>query len=238
MESNSSRRPSEARYAEEELLPLSGIQHFYFCERQWGLIHVERQWADNIRTTEGHHIHKKVDDPFFNESRGDVIITRSVPIASYKLGLQGIADVVEYRLSDEGLTLIGHEGRWKVKPVEYKRGKQKIDARDEVQLCAQAMCLEEMLNTTIESADFFYHKARSRTSVLLTIELRELVISLSEQMHDLFKKGITPHVEKGKPCRSCSLVNLCLPTVFKKRIPVERYIEQHIADIMISETKS
>jgi len=238
MVSNLSRRPNETRYADEEFLPLSGIQHFHFCERQWGLIHVERQWADNIKTTEGHHIHKKVDDPFYNESRGDVIITRSVPIASYKLGLNGIADVVEYKLSDEGLTLLGHEGRWKVKPVEYKRGKQKIDARDEVQLCAQAMCLEEMLDTNIESADFFYHKTRSRTSVLLTIELRELVISLSEQMHDLFKKGITPHVEKGKPCRSCSLVNLCLPTVFKKRIPVERYIEQHIADIMISETKS
>lgn len=221
------------RYADEELLSLSGIQHFSFCKRQWGLIHIERQWADDLRTTEGHHIHRKADDPFFDESRGDVITTRSVQLISYALGLQGVADVVEYTLSDKGVKLSDHDGLWQPSPVEYKRGKPKNYAWDEVQLCAQAICLEEMFDVQIERADFYYHEIRRRTPIELTDELRELVFSLSTEMHDLFRKGITPPAEGGKPCRSCSLVNICVPTLTKRKILVDRYIAKHVREAAI-----
>lgn len=217
-------------YADEDLLPLSGIQHFSFCKRQWGLIHIERQWADDLRTAEGHYIHRKADDPFFDETRGDTLITRSVPIASYALGLQGVADVVEYTRSDEGIKLSDHDGLWQPKPVEYKRGKPKIYAWDEVQLCAQAICLEEMFSIHIERAEFYYHEIRRRTIVNLTDELRELVFALSLEMHDLFKKGITPPAEKGKPCKSCSLVNICVPALTKKKNLVNRYIAKRVQE--------
>ena len=101
---------STVRYTDEELLALSGIQHFCFCRRQWALIHVERQWEENLQTVEGHLVHQRVDDPFFMESRGDVIISRAVPIVSYTLGLYGVADVVEYIRSEDGISLPGHEG--------------------------------------------------------------------------------------------------------------------------------
>ena len=122
---------------EEEFLMLSGIQHFYFCQRQWALIHIERQWEENVRTIEGKQIHDRVDDPFIIETRGDIVIARAVPIISNKLGLYGVADVVEF-IKDEvsGITLSERKGLWKPIPVEYKRGKPKIDIRDEVQLCA------------------------------------------------------------------------------------------------------
>lgn len=221
---------SKIRYADEDLLSLSGIQHFHFCKRQWGLIHIEQQWADDLRTTQGNYIHRRADDPHYNESRGDVIIARSTPLISYRLGFRGIADVVEYTLSQEGVNLPGHEGLWQVKPIEYKRGKPKIDARDEVQLCAQAICLEEMLNVQIEKADFFYHEIRRRTSITLTDDLRELVAALSLEMHNLFKKGTTPPAEGGKPCHSCSLSNICMPKLTKKKIIVDKYISKHVRE--------
>lgn len=228
--SNSLKSSNNARYADEDLLALSGIQHFSFCKRQWGLIHIERQWADDLRTTEGNYIHRKADDPFFNESRGDVLITRSVPITSYTLGLQGVADVVEYFRSDDGIKLSDHDGLWQLKPVEYKRGKPKVHAWDEVQLCAQAICLEEMFSIHIGRADFYYHEIRRRTSIELTDDLRELVFALSLEMHDLFKRGITPPAESRKPCRSCSLLNICVPALTKKKILVDRYIAKRVQE--------
>lgn len=224
------------RYADEELLPLAGIQHFSFCKRQWGLIHIERQWIDDLRTVEGQHIHRKADDPFFDETRGDVITTRSVQLVSYVLGLYGVADVVEYTLSDSGVSLPGHDELWQPKPVEYKRGKPKNHPWDEVQLCAQAICLEEMFNVRIEKADLYYHEIRRRTSVDLSDELRGLVVSLSAEMHDLFKKGITPPAERGKPCRSCSLVNVCFPALTKKKNLVDKYIAKHIQEAVMKDS--
>lgn len=220
------------RYADEDLLPLSGIQHFYFCKRQWGLIHIEHQWEDDIRTTEGSYIHRRADDPFNDEIRGGVMTTRSVPLVSYTLGLRGIADVVEYTSSRMGVELSGHEGRWLVKPIEYKRGKPKRDARDEVQLCAQAICLEEMLETRIERAEIYYHEIRRRTAVSLTDDLREAVYALSDEMHDLFNRGETPPAESGKPCRYCSLLNICVPKLTRKKNIVSKYISKHIREVI------
>ena len=150
------------QYADDELLALSGIQHFRFCKRQWALIHIERQWDDDLSTTEGRFVHERVDDPFFNESRGDIMVSRSVPLVSYGLGLYGVADVIEYVRSKNGVPIPGHEGLWTMNPVEYKRGKPKIDERDEVQLCAQAICLEEMFDLRLEGADFYYNEIRRR----------------------------------------------------------------------------
>jgi len=221
------------RYADDELLSLSGIQHFRFCKRQWALIHIERQWDDNLRTTEGSFIHERVDDPFFNESRGDTIVSRSFPLVSYNLGLYGIADVVEYIRSENGAILPGHEGFWTMNPVEYKRGKPKIDERDEVQLCAQVMCLEEMFGLKLERADFYYNEIRRRVSLKITDELRGIVCSLSEEMHDLFRKGATPYAESGRECKNCSLVEICVPMLTKKKIPVDKYVKRHVRDACV-----
>ena len=220
------------QYAEGDLLPLSGIQHFSFCKRQWGLIHIERQWADDLRTAEGRYIHRNADDPFFDEVRGDVLVSRSVPIVSYSLGLQGIADIIEYSRSEEGVKLPNRDGHWQPKPVEYKRGKPKIHPWDEVQLCAQAICLEEMLDTHILRANLYYHETRRRAHVELTDDLRELTYTLSFEMHDLFSGGITPPAEKGKPCKSCSLFDICVPALTKKKAVVDRYISKYVQEAL------
>src|SRR5690606_34221493 len=127
-------------YSPEEMLSLSGIQHFLFCRRQWALIHVEQQWQENMLTVDGRILHNRVDDPFFTEKRKGVIIARSVPVASPSLGLSGICDVVEFTHSTQGVHLAGHAGTFLPAPVEYKRGKQKQGQSDEAQLCAQAIC--------------------------------------------------------------------------------------------------
>jgi CRISPR-associated exonuclease Cas4 len=214
------------RYTDDELLLLSGIQHFRFCKRQWALIHIEQQWNDNLRTQEGHFVHERVDDPFFNESRGDTIVSRAFPLVSYSLGLSGIADIIEYTRSPKGITLPGHEGHWMMNPVEYKRGKPKIDERDEVQLCAQVICLEEMFGVRIGSADFYYNEIRRRMPLKITDELRAYVAALAEEMHELFRKGTTPEATTAK-CSQCSLVDICVPKLTKKKVSVKNYLGRH-----------
>lgn len=226
---------STVRYTDEELLALSGIQHFCFCRRQWALIHVERQWEENLQTVEGHLVHQRVDDPFFMESRGDVIISRAVPIVSYTLGLYGVADVVEYIRSEDGISLLGHEGLWTVRPVEYKRGRPKIDERDEVQLCAQAICLEEVFNSRISRGDFYYNEIRRRVPLLLSDGLRERVYRLSEEMHELFARGVTPPAEVSRKCGLCSLQNVCMPKLTKKPQSVRKYIRKHIKEACVED---
>ncbi|MGE5553385.1 MAG: CRISPR-associated protein Cas4 [Betaproteobacteria bacterium] len=220
-------------YAEERLLPLSGIQHLAFCERQWALIHVEQQWAENGPTVEGRHLHERAHDPFFLDEGADCLVARSVPLVSRTLGLYGQADVVEFRrVSAEvgGVSLPGREGYWLPKPVEYKRGKPKPDERDEVQLCAQAMCLEEMLNTSIATGDLYYGEIRRRRSVCLTASLRQRVEELCLRMHALFEAGITPRAERGKRCQACSLIDVCIPALTRKPRSVRGYIVRHLAD--------
>ena len=215
-------------YTTEELLPLSGIQHFLFCRRQWALIHVECQWQENARTVEGSLLHKRTDDPFFTETRGGTVTARAVPIASYTLGLVGVCDVIEFTASPEGVQLPGRAGRYLPAPVEYKRGKPKPDPCDAAQLCAQAMCLEEMLSVAIPRGYLYYGETRHREEVTLTDDLRKLVSEMSAEMHAYFKRGYTPRVKKSKACRSCSLVDICLPDLQEKVIPASSYIRQVI----------
>ena len=215
-------------YTPDELLPLSGIQHFLFCRRQWALIHVEQQWKENALTAEGRIMHKHVDDPFFTETRNGVITARSVPIASYRLGLSGICDLVEFTSSPDGVKLPGRDGLYLAAPVEYKRGKEKHDHSDEAQLCAQALCLEEMLSTSIPRGFLYYGETRHRVEIELTAELRNLVKDMAEEMHNYFQRGYTPKVKTSKACRSCSLADICLPVLQGKVIAASKYIKQQV----------
>ena len=215
-------------YTASELLPLSGIQHFLFCRRQWALIHVERQWQENAFTAEGRIMHKRADQPLLTETRPGKIVSRALPIASYCLGFSGICDVVEFIQSPEGIHLPGRDGLYRPIPVEYKRGKKKQDQIDTAQLCAQAICLEEMLAIEIPKGYLFYGQINHRVEVVLNKELRELVKSAAQEMHAYFRRGYTPHVKKTKACRSCSLADLCLPTLEGKAIAASRYIQQQI----------
>jgi len=192
---------------EEDLLPLSGIQHFAFCERQWGLIHVETQWAENLRTAEGRLLHQAADNPYFTESRDNVKTVRSVPLLSKMLGLYGVADVIELHRKTDDTTSI------KYVLIEYKRGNPKSDDRDEVQLCAQAICLEEMLGITLEYGYMYYGETKHRHKVEFNAGLRERVKMLAQKMHHYFAKGETPFAVKDKKCKNCSMVDICLPQI-------------------------
>jgi CRISPR-associated exonuclease Cas4 len=212
----------------EDLLPLSGIQHFLFCRRQWALIHVERQWQENVLTAEGRILHGRVDDPFFIEKRKGVIVARSVPVASVSLGLSGVCDVVEFTELAEGVHLPGHQGLFLPAPVEYKRGKNKHEPSDEAQLCAQAICLEDMLAVSIPTGYLYYGQTRRRVAVDLTPELRTLVRKAAQEMHAYFQRGYTPKVKPFKGCKSCSLADVCLPHLQSEAISASVYIQQQI----------
>jgi len=218
----------QSEFTPDELLPLSGIQHFCFCRRQWALIHVERQWQENVLTVEGKLLHKRVDDPFFTETRSGVIIARSVPVASYRLGFAGICDVVEFTASPQGVELPGRQGRYQPAPVEYKRGKPKKEPSDEAQLCAQAICLEEMLAVNVPYGYLFYGETRHRLEVPIVPELCALVEKMSAEMHAYFQRGYTPRVKTSKACRSCSLADICLPELQENTLPASQYIRQQL----------
>lgn len=205
-------------YNEDDLLPLSGIQHFAFCERQWGLIHVESQWVENLRTAQGRVLHQRVDDPYFAESRGDVKVVRSVPLLSKTLGLYGVADVIELHRNTNDASGM----RYNI--VEYKRGKPKPDDRDEVQLCAQAICLEEMIGITLDHGYMYYGETKHRHRVDFDDCLREKVKLLAEKMHLLYTHGITPPAIKGKRCKNCSMTDICLPKLGRSGKKAELYM--------------
>ncbi|ABO49541.1 CRISPR-associated exonuclease, Cas4 family [Desulforamulus reducens MI-1] len=217
----------EKLYEEDDLLALSGIQHFAFCERQWGLIHVESQWVENVKTVEGKNMHKRVDDPYFTETRGDVKIVRSVPLMSKTLGLYGVADVIEIQQHDDNFGIVNYS------IVEYKRGKPKADDRDQVQLCAQALCLEEMLAITINYGYLFYGETKHRYRVEFNNCLRTRVQELAQRMHLLFEKGQTPPAVYNKKCKNCSLFDICVPELSKVNKRTQKYLSRVFDDMRI-----
>lgn len=214
-------------YGEEDYLMLSGIQHFAFCRRQWAMIHIEQQWAENYRTTAGELMHKKAHDDASFEKRGDLLIIRGMRISSRNLGLSGQCDIVEFHQDENGVSLFGYDGKWKPIPVEYKRGTPKENNADELQLCAQAMCLEEMLQVYVQDGYLYYGENRRRSHVDFTDSLREEVRNAAKEMHELFQRGYTPNVKPSKKCKACSLENLCLPKL-QKTVKVREYIEKGI----------
>lgn len=216
-------------YTEDEYLMISGIEHFLFCKRQWALIHIEQQWEENFRTADGNAMHQNVHDCHLNEKRGDKIITRAMRISSAELGFSGECDVVEFTKCCDGIELFGHEGKYKVTPIEYKRGEPKENLCDTLQLCLQAMCLEEMLCCEINEGYIYYGENRKRTKVILNSELREKVVKTAEEMHMYYKRSYTPKVKRTKACNACSLKNICLPVLMKNK-SVKNYLSERLKD--------
>ena len=203
-------------YKEEDMLMLSGIQHFMFCPRQWALIHIDQQWEDNRLTTEGLLLHTNVDNPSYRQKNGETITLRSVSIASKKLGLYGVTDAVELHPVTDGQDGIQHKlypGVWKPFPVEYKRGKPKHTSIDEVQLAAQVMSLEEMYGIHIEYGALYYGETRHRELIQITPELRSVTVACARDMHRVFDEGVIPRADKRKHCKNCSLVDICMPNM-------------------------
>lgn len=219
-------------YQEEDFLLLSGIQHYVFCKRQWALIHIEQQWQENLRTVEGAILHEKTHDSTIKEKRGALIISRGMGVFSRTLGITGACDVVEFHKSRDGVTLYGREGTYLPVPVEYKRGKPKQDNADVLQLCAQAMCLEEMLLCTIPEGFLYYGEPKHRTKVALDEEIREEVIRICWEMHELYDKRYTPKVRTTKACKTCSLKELCLPKLCKNPSALD-YMRKTISEIEV-----
>ncbi|MBI5056120.1 MAG: CRISPR-associated protein Cas4 [Nitrospirae bacterium] len=194
-------------FSEEDLIQLSALQHLVFCERQCALIHIEQLWSENVLTAEGKIMHEKVDTAN-RESRGKIRIEYGVPMRSLRLGLIGKADVVEFHKRDDRT--------WRPFPVEYKRGKPKLDDCDKIQLCAQAICLEEMMDVEIPEGALFYGQTRHRYDVKFDSTLRKETEDAAMRLHEFIASGITPSPVYSAKCRKCSLVELCLPKVSKK----------------------
>ena len=207
-------------YLQDELRPISALQHILFCERQCALIHTEQIWEENYFTASGDLFHQKADTGV-KEKRVDVIQEFGLPIRSLKYGLIGKADVVEI-----------HRNKKKeiaqIVPIEYKSGKPKDDAWDEVQVCAQALCLEEMLDIPIANGFLFYGKDRRRHRVDFTEALRSFTVATTERLHALLATGITPEAQYTKRCKSCSLLQICLPRSAGRKKSIKRYIAQFI----------
>ncbi len=214
---------------EDSYLLLSGIQHFRFCKRQWALIHIEQQWAENVRTVEGQHLHHKANQPFIREKRGDKLIVRAMPVKSRELKITGVCDVVEFIHDQSGVEIAGAEGRYRAVPIEYKRGKPKTDDADVLQLTAQAMCLEEMLLCEIDEGYLFYNEIKHRVEVPLTSELKNKVRLIFSEMNEYYQRRHTPKVKTGSFCKNCSLQDVCLPELMNKR-SVKSYIDRMICE--------
>jgi len=214
-------------YAEDDLLPISALQHLAFCERQWGLIHLEGIWNENRLTAEGRLMHDRVHRPE-TESRPGVRVARSLRIHSFRLGLVGQTDIVEFRqLPDEtgnGIRLNGTAGRWQPRPVEFKRGVPKAGHCDTIQLCAQAMCLEEMLDVLIEEGDLYYGRTHRRYEVVFNGDLRKETEDLAVRLHALFTEGRTPRARYSRKCDGCSLVARCMPKVTGPSKDIDHYL--------------
>ena len=193
----------------EDYLMLSGIQHFSFCRRQWALIHIENQWQENLLTVDGQIMHKN----------------------SHKLEIVGKCDVVEFFEDVKGVNIAGHEGLWRPYPVEYKHGKSKVDNCDRLQLCGQAICLEEMLLCDkIEEAAIFYGEPRRREVVALTDDLRHEVVTMLKEMTGYYDRGHTPRVKWSKACKACSLQDICLP-----KMPRANSVKNYIKESLVSD---
>ena len=196
------------------LIPLSALQHYAFCPRQCALIHNEQAWAENYLTAQGKALHERVDsgEP---ETRRGVRFERTVHVSEEKLGISGVLDLVEVEMKT---------GR--LKPVEYKRGKPKPDPMDEIQLCAQGLCLEEMTEQTVSEGALWYMQTRHRVPVVFSDDLRTQTLATIAAVRELLNGGQTPPPDYGKRCKACSLVDVCQPKLLGKRDKSKNYIEE------------
>nr|WP_319491467.1 CRISPR-associated protein Cas4 [uncultured Desulfobacter sp.] len=208
-------------YQEKEYLSLSALQHILFCPRQCALIHLEQLWEENLFTAQGRIMHERVDRGD-QADKGKIKIEYGLPLKSARLGITGKADVVEFHRTDSSVQ------KWVPFPVEYKRGKPKKDLSDKVQLCAQAMCLEEMLDISISSGALFYGKTRRRLEVAFDEALRQKTTAAAEQLHAMFESGITPPPEYAKKCDTCSFLSQCMPKAIEKKRTVAAWLNRMV----------
>ena len=209
-------------YPEDDLIMLSALQHYVFCPRQCALIHIEQVWSESGLTAEGRIMHERVHEEG-GETRGNVRIARGVPLRSLRLGLVGVADVVEFHRVSKDF--------WQPFPVEYKRGKPKADHSDAIQLCGQAACLEEMLNVEVPKGALFYGKTRRRHDVAFDGALRAELEETAKRVRELIGSGKTPGPVYAKRCGNCSLVSECLPRTVAKHKSAVRYLSGAMKDI-------
>ena len=225
-----------ARPSDESPVMLSALQHYLFCPRQCALIHVEGVWSENFLTSAGRQLHERVDRRG-GETRREIHLATALRLTSQRLGLTGVADMVEFHRQETSqdesgqivaARLSGRSGYWRPFPVEYKCGAPKSHRADEVQLCAQALCLEEMLGVTIAAGALFYGETRRRTDVAFDSELRNLTEDVAEKVHELMRVGLTPPPVLTKGCRACSLVDVCRPGDLSGRESARRWINNQI----------
>ncbi len=217
----------------EPTIMISELQHFSFCRRQWALIHLEAKWAESFRTADGRAMHKNAHNGKLTEKRKNLLIARGLPISSQALGLSGICDVVEFKKTTDashGISLFGYEGLWLPYPVEYKRGSAKSGNEDKIQLCAQAICLEEMLAANITFGSLFYGETKRRQEVEFSSELRKEVLSMINEIRSYYSKGYTPRVKWSKACSACSLKEICVPKTGRNR-SVREYIKKTAGEL-------
>ena len=210
-------------YQEKEYQLLSALQHILFCPRQCALIHIEQLWEENLFTAQGRVMHERVDRGD-QADRGKVRIEYGLPLKSARLGITGKADVVEFHQTETS------GQKWTPFPVEYKRGKPKKDLSDKVQLCAQAMCLEEMLAVDIQSGALFYGKTRRRLEVPFDKALRDKTMAAAAQLHEMVESGITPPPEYSKKCDTCSFLSLCMPKTIEKKRTVSSWLKRMVRE--------
>lgn len=227
-------------YSEDDLLPISALQHLLFCERQCALIHVERLWVENRFTAEGRNLHRKAHEAP-SETRDGVRITRGLLLRNFELGLAGVADVVTWKpppshaISDKTLASLLRRAtadelrRWEIVPVEYKRGRPKANDCDRIQLCAQALCLEEMLAIDIPAGELFYGLKRRRFRVDFDAELCHKTRLAAQRLHQLIESRQTPPARREPKCDKCSLLEFCMPDILLPRQSVDHFVEQALA---------
>jgi len=216
-------------YAEAEYLMLSEIQHYVFCPRQWGLIHLEQHWQENVLTVEGNALHEKAHDETLREKRGNKIVVRGMRIASSRLGISGACDVVEFHANTSGVRIPSYEGCYCVVPIEYKRGKPKEGEEDVLQLTLQALCLEDMLMADIPYGYLYYGEIRRRVKVEFSDELKQRIPVLVQEMRQYIQRGNTPFVKRRKGCVNCSLNQVCMPKL-NRLGSARKYLERRLAE--------
>ena len=216
-------------YKEDDYLMISGIQHFAFCRRQWALIHLEQQWTENYKTMDGNFMHRQAHNGAFHEKRKDIIISRGMPVFSRIMGVSGICDIVEFHADESGTLIRTFGGKYTPLPIEYKRGKPKDHDADILQVTAQTMCLEEMLDCTITQGALYYGEIKHRVNIQITEGIKQNVKDMFDEMHQYYERGYTPKAKKKKACYVCSLKDLCLPEL-EKMGNVETYMNNILAE--------
>jgi CRISPR-associated exonuclease Cas4 len=220
---------TQRSYSEDDLLPVSALADLMFCERRAALHHIEKIWEDNLFTAEGTILHERTDSEQNTEVRGDIRIAHGLRLRSLRLGLSGKADVVEFHRVPDGSSGVKLErvaGFWQPFPVEYKRGTLRHEEGYEVQLCAQALCLEEMLCSEVPTGALFYGKTARRLNVDFDEKLRQKTEIAAARLHELFSARQTPPASYENKCEKCSLISICLPKATSQRRNVRRYLAE------------